>query len=250
MNKVLQPPLGAILFLSLLIFSCSSSNDAQPCDSDSAIDLRFGTCLVFEDNGQLDNERSEIEQVTRNAVALVNNLMPVEDLLIRIRVAPNNVIPEIGLGGFNPSEKEIIISFDPNFPDLPQSISNELGPQIAHEMHHAKRRRFTGYGSTLFEASVTEGLADCFTMEVMGIAPPIWSVSLSGTELDDWINTARDTWNDNPYNHGKWFLGTTSDVPRWAGYAIGYKLVKDFLADNPSRNPSDLFDEPASSFLK
>ena len=62
-----------------------------------------------------------------------------------------------------------------------------------------------------------------------GISPPIWSVAVSGIELESWIDTARITWTDSPYDHSKWFFGTTNDVPWWTGYAIGYKLVKDFF---------------------
>lgn len=250
MKKIIRTVAKFILLIPLLLLACSPSEDVQICNSDHSIILEFGSCLVFEDNGELDNERENIGMIIRETVALVNSKMPVENLNILVRVAPSDVIPEIGIGGFNPNENEIIISIDLNFPNLTQSISIELAPLIAHEMHHAKRRRTIGYGSNLLEASVSEGLADCFSMEIIAIDPPIWSVAITGTELEDLINTAKNTWENKPYDHSKWFFGSTPDIPRWAGYAIGFDLVKKYLSENPTRKPSDLVNEPASSFAQ
>lgn len=96
---------------------------------------------------------------------------------------------------------------------------------------------------------ISEGLADHFSIEVYGIDPPIWSLALTGTDLEEWMDTASQTWLNTPYDHAAWFLGTSSSVPRWAGYAIGYKIVKDYLEANPGVKPSDLFGEPALSFV-
>jgi len=239
-----------ILIINLFILSCSSSDDLQNNNLDSVIMLEFGTSLVFQDSGKLNEQKDAIKTVVKETVSLVNKKMDVENLKIRINVSLSNVIPEIGIGGFNPSEQEITISIDPNFTNLEQSISIELAPMIVHEMHHAKRRRTIGYGSTLLEASVSEGLADCFAMEIKGIEPPLWSIALTGSELDGWIVTAQDSWRDGSYDHGKWFFGTSSDVPRWTGYSIGFKLVKDYITENPTKKPSELFNESANSFVK
>jgi len=224
-----------ILIINLFILSCSSSDDLQNNNPNSEIILEFGTSLVFEDSGKLNDQKEAIKTVVIETVSLVNKKMDVENLKTRINVSLSNVIPEIGIGGFNPNEQEITISIDPNFTNLEQSISIELAPMIAHEMHHAKRRRTIGYGSTLLEASVSEGLADCFAMEIKGIDPPIWSVALTGSDLESWIETARDNWRDSPYDHGKWFFGTTSDIPRWTGYSIGFRLVKDYINENSTK---------------
>ena len=76
-----------ILLINLIILGCSSSNDVQICDSDSGISLEFGSCLVFEDSGELNNVRGDIEMAIKETVSLVNNKMSIENLTIRIRVA-------------------------------------------------------------------------------------------------------------------------------------------------------------------
>ena len=95
---------------------------------------------------------------------------------------------------------------------------------------------------------MSEALADCFAIEIKGIDPPIWSVAFTGSDLEEWIDVVKNTWTNSTYDHRKWLFGTTSDIPRWVGYSISFKLVKDFLAENPAKKISSLFNEPANSF--
>lgn len=238
-----------ILFgTAIILQSGCKSDETDPCSNDAAVALESNICFLIEHPGLSVQQTEVIESLITDGVSKINKLMPMSDLLIRIVDDPNRVIPEIGLGGFNPNEYEVIIGVNANFANLDQTLQTDLVAQLAHEMHHARRRRTVGYGSTLFEAIVTEGLADHFSIEVTGIAPPPWSVALTGNELQDWIQTASNSWDQSPYNHSAWFVGTDPSIPRWAGYAIGFELVKNYLAENPGKMPSDLFGEPANSF--
>ncbi|MEQ9404681.1 MAG: DUF2268 domain-containing putative Zn-dependent protease [Cyclobacteriaceae bacterium] len=238
--------LSFLPFASIFL-GCSKNNQAFICDSDAAFILESGSCLVFTDAGELDDERAMILTIIEETVMEVNAVMPVDNIGITVQVAPSRAIPEIGMGGFNPGPNEVILSFDPSFPDISASILKELKPLLAHEMHHAKRRREVGYGSTLLEAMVSEGMADCFAIEIAGIDPPIWSVALSEEQLASWKEASKASWNNSSYDHQKWFFGS-SNVPRWAGYTIGFNMVKDYIADNPDRKASNLVNEPAGSF--
>ena len=234
-------------FCLFAFINCSSESQEN---IGSKIDLGFNSYLYFEDNNSFESQKNIIEAAVKETVSLVNAKIPTENINIRIRVSSLNVIPEIGIGGFNPNANDIILSLDPNFPDINQSIATELGPIIAHEIHHAKRRRSVGYGSSLLQAMITEGLADSFSIEIFGIDPPIWSTALSSSELDNWIETASAEWHETSYDHDKWFFGISAEIPRWTGYSIGFKLVQDYLAQNPLRKPSGIVNEPASSFVE
>jgi uncharacterized protein YjaZ len=85
---------------------------------------------------------------------------------------------------------------------------------VAHELNHSKRiLDGPGYGTTLGEAIVTEGLADNFSIVAYPETPPIpWTNALQPDELDR--------------------LGA-DDLPRWAGYTIGATWVRDFLTAHP-----------------
>ncbi|WP_353779102.1 DUF2268 domain-containing putative Zn-dependent protease [Winogradskyella sp. 3972H.M.0a.05] len=234
------------LFVPLLLVGCSSDDSNR----NAGESVGFDSFLSFSFEGNTDT-KDAIETVVRETLILVNARMSLEDINIIVSSTPASIIPEIGIGGSSPNGFDILMSVDLDFPNLANSIANEFGPLLAHEMHHAKRQRSTeGYGTTLFEACVSEGLADCFSMEVFDIDPPIWSVALAEADLEAWINSAEQTWDDDNYNHPEWFFGTSANIPRWTGYSIGYKLVKDYLVINTDQEPSDLYDEPADSFLE
>lgn len=227
---------GIIVLISLWVInvfsSCSNSDDFQPCDSSSLISKADNICLSFEHSQLSDLFRELIEKESTIGIGTISSLMPINDLQIRIVDDPLLVIPEIGMGGYNPNQHEVILSINADFPDLDNSLAQHFIPLLAHEIHHAKRRRSVSYGNTLLQAVVSEGLADHFSIEVSRIIPPPWSIALSGSELQSWIDKASNSWNQ-PYNHSDWFFGTSPDIPRWAGYSIGFELVKNYLSDNP-----------------
>ena len=239
-----------LLFGSLILeIGCSSSENNPVCDITPAELSENNLCVSIEHNGLTNAHRNIIEAKVLSGLVAINNLMPIDNLNIRIVENPQLVIPEIGIGGFNPGPQEIILAIDANFMDLDSSLEDNLIAQLAHETHHAKRRRSVGYGSTLLQAAVSEGLADHFSIEVTGINPPLWAVSLKGVELQNWISTASNTWNEASYDHAAWFLGRDQNIPRWTGYSIGFELVKNYLTENPDKKASKLHDEPANSFL-
>jgi hypothetical protein len=236
-----------VLVLLCSLLACAGSTDPDLCGTDGAVSLPDGSCLVFEGDLSSDH-RTRIEAGVRSTLAAVNAVMPVPGVGIRARVAPERTIPEFGIGGYNPGKDEVILHLDPDSPRFETSL-DDLQLHLAHELHHVARRRTVGYGSSLLQALVSEGLADHFVQELGGGDPPIWATALTDSAETAWRNAARATWNEVPYDHDAWFFGVGGPMPRWTGYTVGYGLVGDFLEANPDRTPSDLAGEPASSFL-
>lgn len=239
----------ALIILGILILKsgCSTSDDDQLCDTLSIVSSTDNICLVIEHNGLSNAHIDIIENKVSSGISAINSLMPINDLRVRIVENPQLVIPGIGIGGYNPDEQEVILAIDANFNDLDATLEENLIPQLAHEIHHAKRRRSVGYGNTLLQAVVSEGLADHFSIELTGVTPPPWTIALTNDELQNWIETASNSWNQS-YNHSAWFLGADPNIPRWTGYSIGFEIVKNYLLSNPDRLPSNLHNESASSF--
>jgi len=233
----------------LMTLGCEGPSTPETSDEAPGIALEGGSRLVFADGGILDGERDAIVQVVRNTVSAVRRLMDVNGVTIRIETGTAYVISEIGLGGRTSPGGEILIVINPDSSVWPESLSTELFPLLAHEMHHVMRIRAVSYGSNLLEAMVTEGLADQFSIELAGIDSPIWSTALSADELEIWSERARAQWFDGGYSHDAWFFGTGGEIPRWAGYSIGFELTRVFLLANPERRPSQLFGHPASAFI-
>ena len=240
-------PLAAAI---VLIEACSDPASSEQCGGAEAITLDGGSCLVFLDDGQLDAHRSLIEETVITTVITVRELIPVDRTELRILAGSENAIPEIGIGGRAFDGTRVDMTLDPASPELGASLPTELSSQLAHELHHIARMRTVGYGADLLGALVSEGLADHFSVEVLGTDPPLWSMAITGAELEMWIAEAEAEWFNGNYDHGAWFLGQSSTIPRWAGYSIGYELVRIFRDANPRVLASDLYDEPATSFIE
>lgn len=232
--------LAAALFLS----GCASGTGLPPC----TIELPGAICLDLSAAGPLVAHQSLVEQEVRRTLDVVRPLLNVTDLRISLIADPAQVIPEVGMGGFNPSPDEVRLYADPSWPDLENVLRSELLLQIAHEVHHAMRRRAVGYGSTLLQAAVSEGLADHFSLEVSGATSRPWALALTPAELVTWIPEVESR-SAGGYDHAEWFFGTNPGIPLWTGYAVGFELVRAYLEEDPGRRASALVGEPAGSFV-
>ena len=192
--------------------------------------------------------RAELEKAAQLAFRDASALIPIEGVTVFIRHDPPSVIPELGVGGFAPNGQEVYITVDANRPKFKETVIPQLYRTLLHEFHHVARWRGPGYGETLLEALVTEGLADHFELELAG--PPVqpWDEALSEEEADKLIGRAKEEF-DKKYSHKDWFFGSEKrNIPRWTGYTLGYMLVGHFLRDNPGKKPSTLYSSKASDF--
>jgi len=237
-------PLFRWILVSVTVVACAAPSSLEACDAATGIELGGERCLVFQDRGALSVHRDQIERVVRQVLPRVDGLLQVDGVDIAVLVDARRAIPGLGLGGYAPAGDRIELVFDSDFADLSASIDEWLSGVIAHELHHAARHRTVGYGRTLLEAAVSEGLADHFSLQVIGGEPPPWSVALDAQEIAAWTATARATWSDPGYSHSRWFFGD-HEVPRWTGYALGYAWVADYLAGHASRTAAGLVDQPA-----
>lgn len=143
------------------------------------------------------------------------------------------------------------IGIDPEHEGLADAIDAHLPRILAHEFHHCARWRGPGYGRTLAEALVSEGLADHFDLEVhAGAQPYHWSVAVDGPELEAvWRLAGPQLWEPG-YEHAFWFFNQNAgSIPFHAGYALGFRLVGSYLEANPSLRPSQLANISAEAVL-
>jgi hypothetical protein len=237
------------LFLLCLTVGCSDPTGLDSCPDAGAIALEGRNCLLFEDDGRLDAQREAVVEVVRQTLSAVRELLPIEDVTIRIGPGPAFLIPEIGLGGRANGTADVQIMIDPDHPLLERAVSSELFPLLAHELHHIARHRQFGPSANLLEAMVLEGLADHFSIEVAKVDAPIWAVAITGTELEHWVDQAGGVWLNADYDFARWFFGSDPTVPRWTGYAVGFELVDRYLRSHPLARASQLAGEPATAFV-
>lgn len=163
---------------------------------------------------------------------------------------PRGVIPETGVGGYSPNEHLVFISLNPDFSTFENTISNELKRTLAHEILHVLRWKSPGYGKTLLEAIISEGLADHFDLEINQESPEPWSTVLNEKQIIGLLSKAKKEFDNKNYDHNAWFFGSKDgSIPKWTGYALGYKLVNDYLLKN-NKKPSMVYSLRAEEFIK
>ncbi len=181
----------------------------------------------LHDAGRRFTAVDEIVSHVETTCARAGELLDLDAVDVIIYENGWGVIPEVGCGGTAPGPHTLLVSVDPG-PTFDAHWRAELGPTVAHELHHCKRYRSDGsYGTTLREAIASEGLAEHFEAAFRG-GPPVYAVSLTDQELSHVWELARPELDAPAYDHAKWFFGG-SDTPRWAAYALGWAKVADGL---------------------
>lgn len=166
-------------------------------------------------------------------------VMPLPSLDVVVK-AGNFVIPEKGHLGYCPEPGVVYVTVDPENPVFCKNEAHSLERMFAHELHHVARWAGPGYGLTLGEAIVSEGLAGHFALELFEGKPELWE-SLNSDILQSYNSELRENWHRTDYDHNTWFFGT-GDLPKWLGYSAGFSLVSRYLTTAPHLRASMLAD--------
>jgi len=173
---------------------------------------------------------------------------------VNITVYPNAgfTIPETGEGGYTVSGDWFHIYIDPTKKksEIRNTIEKIIPETIYHEMSHVARWNTTGYGLSLLDAIITEGLATVFADEQWSDYEAPWAHS-SKKEIISLLNIfkQRDKKKDDFYNHEEWFYGT-DNLPRWIGYKIGFHVIKSFRKNNRDISWSKIMEMTSDRIVK
>ncbi|WP_152045904.1 DUF2268 domain-containing putative Zn-dependent protease [Aureimonas psammosilenae] len=206
----------------------------------------------LEAAGSLGQWRTQMQVEAKAVAGRIDALVAAVDRThsvdVLIKQSKWGIIPELGLGGSCYEAHLVTIAVAPASENFAASMRNgDFGSTLAHELHHPLRHASTGYGATLGEAIVSEGLADHFATEVTGCKQPMWS-NAAGLGLDV-VDQAKQELERVDYDHPAWFFGRGS-LPRWAGYAIGWELVSAYLARHPTETAGALASVNADVILR
>lgn len=205
---------------------------------------------VVDPEGQLSAHEASIRALLRDTLARIEEALPVGGVTITVTPDRAKAIGGWGVGGFTPDGSTVNLYVDPGVADLSRVLEERLPAMLAHEMHHARRWRGPGYGRTLFEAMVSEGLADRFAVELLGGPVPPWCEALSRDAMVTQLGAARAELDSKRYDHARWFFGSTASTARWTGYTIGYRIVTAWQARKPDDSAADLVDSRAKAFRR
>ena len=197
---------------------------------------------VLNTSGKLNKYKTKIVDTAKQSFNVIRNFIPIDN--VDVIVYSRKTFPLIGVGGYTPDANTVFLYIDTDYQHLESSIETQVLRILAHESHHCLRWRDPGYGKTLFEAMISEGLADHFDLEVTGKMPQPWSIALRDDKLQEMEEKAKPSyWTE--YDHPLWFYGSNAnEIPNWTGYSLGFKFVGEYLKISNER-PSNLYNKPA-----
>ncbi|MHB0953126.1 MAG: DUF2268 domain-containing putative Zn-dependent protease [Allorhizobium sp.] len=207
----------------------------------------------LEAEGSLAPWRSVLQQQADSIVARIGEIVPSRfhrhAVDVVIQYLPDEAIPELGIGGSCFRRGLVTINLDPEAADFEKHLNlGFFSRTLAHELHHAMRWAACGYGFSLGEALVSEGLADVFSEIVTGLSAPPWSNALIVADWSAIIDQAENELDAHDYDHAAWFFGS-GELPRWAGYTIGYHLARLYSRNNQDVARTGMIDVPSSAVL-
>lgn len=199
--------------------------------------------------GDLRPWRAMITQEVDAARHAVARLLPVPSLDILVQRLPDAVIPEIGMVGHAYRSNLFALTLDPDNPNFERCLRDgTLRRMVAHEAHHCLRMASCGYGRTLGEVLVSEGLAGWFVSHLFGTPPEPEECAVDDDVLKAHLpDTA--TLADENYDHLGWFFGEGDRYPRWLGYTLGRRIVDDWLRSTPDMSGDVWVNVPAEEVL-
>ena len=183
----------------------------------------------LEAAGTLEPWKSQIATEIEATRSVVSRLITPPRLDILVQRGAGAVIAEIGMVGQAYRASLFSLTVDPDNPNFASSLADgTLRRQVAHEVHHCLRYAGPGYGASLGQALVSEGLAGHFARHLFQTPPEPWERAVDASVAWGFLPDA-DTLASFSYNHPAWFFGAGGKYPRWLGYTLGYLIVGRWL---------------------
>lgn len=181
---------------------------------------------------------SEVRQASRDAVARASGHAELPDFDLVIRVQQDRTA-DGAIQGQAPAPGVIDIALTPDRFDT-AAFTRVLIRQMAHLV----RWQGPGYGRSLGEALVSEGLAGHFALQVMGGQAEGWD---SVRPAAGALRQAMNEWARRDYDHPRWFMGR-GDLRKGTGHGLGHRIIAEHLAASPHDTAASLAGAPAEPF--
>lgn len=185
----------------------------------AALHLPTGAGTVPPD--MLESVRASFEY----SVDLTEPLIGLCDLDVAVLDAPESAIPAWGVGGYTYGPHVVLLALHPAM----EGTQQRLVATLVHEFHHVMRWLGPGWGSSLRERLVSEGLAMLFEEEVLGEPSEFATQTIEAEH----IGLAIQHLDEEPADEQRWFF-PGRDVPLWFGYTLGYRWAKDYATESSS----------------
>lgn len=197
-------------------------------------------------------DRSAFVQIATDAWRHANAALPQGPVLLCVDLAPatdaftRDVMG--GVAGVTAGRGRIILRVHPD-----ADWQAALPYALAHEMHHSYwlTDHFDPAAAfTLGDYMVLEGRADYFAGTLFEYPAP-WTMALDAAAYETaWRMVSRNlSATDWATLEASMFGSPQAGLPMWAGYTIGYRLVRDRMAREPTLDLKAMTAAPTSEFM-
>lgn len=206
--------------------------------------------LVTEANGNLSGSKEMIINAVKTAYEYVFSKLKVDwdiDLLVTNRLY-DIIIPEDGVGGRTRTSDFIEFAINEE-----KATKNLISEMVAHELCHAARwGKNDEWINSLFDGIISEGVATYLEAEfVKDRKEKTVFIKTILERTDDKnekiLEKLRNQLDSNYYDYDTIFFDGNDELPRWAGYSLGYYLVKKYL-EKTNKKIEDAFTDKYADF--
>lgn len=204
--------------------------------------------LLANSNGNLQNIEQMVKEAVKGAELYAFSRLNIDwgiDLVITNHM-PFMLIPEDGIGGRTYWSDLITICVDEE--KLTKSKMTEM---LVHELCHAARwGKNSEWMNTLFDGLINEGIATYFEAEFAKNLEEKTVFIKTILERSDEENKKIfeklcDQLESKSYDYETIFFNGNDELPHWAGYSLGYYLVKRYLERTGKKIEKAFFDNYA-----
>lgn len=204
---------------------------------------------ILNASGQFDPWVKKIYKTSSKYLKIIEMRIPINNIDIIFYNAPWSIAEGIGVSGRSRGAYTIFVTFNLKNKNMNFVINKEMPKTLAHELHHIVRYREVGHRKTLLDALIAEGLAGHFVMELFGGKLQPWFNAVKGNDLDKIMKLYQKNYFE-PNDEIKWLFGSKGEkVPKWAGYTVGYEIVKNYLKKHTKKKASNLYTVPSEEFV-
>ena len=205
---------------------------------------------VFDNNPLLRPYAQKIRREADKAVRIISKYISVAEVDITISHRPENIGSSRRVSTQLESNYLANIALNVKDKYFKKFLRADLLEALAYVLYCTVRSQKIGYPKNLLEECIETGLAFNFQTEVTGDKSEPYFMAIKNIKTFKHVALkAKKEFYSTHYSHDDWFGGSKKrNIPQFAGYIIGYVMVKHFLKVNPHFTPSQLIEKKAKYF--
>ena len=220
--------------------------------SEGTAQERFTVLLSPQARQLASSTGVNLSRLVASTLDRINALLPGPATTITVTTGSPSLllIPQTGENGYtDPGTGQVSLAFgQAPHTTLTRTLDLWLPRDAAHEVNHSVRiLGGTGFGTTLLQQMITEGIATAFDQIAFPGPPDPWTQAITpAQECVLWKKAEPQLGGTGLYD--LWMFGGPG-VPLWTAFTIGYHIVNDYRNHHPDVSWATLTSTSAANVL-